>query len=500
MAKKVASTLPYNADAERMVLGAALISKEAFYDVIASLKEDDFYEGRHQVIFRALINLETKKIVPEVGTLTEELINMKELEDIGGVDYLRLCCDSMVALSSLNFYINIVRDQSCLRKMLTAIREIETTYQTETIDDVNKFVQDSEAKFKESIAERRVSDFKTSLEVGAEVQAQLQFKRDHGIDDITGLSTGYDNLDAITQGFQKGEYNIIAARPNLGKTSLALNFALNAAQKKRIPVAIFTLEMQNVKLYQRLLGAISSIPLSTIDKGVFTPTQRSSISEAMNAINECKIFLDESSRNSVMDIVSKTRQLQAKEPNLGLVIIDYIGLIDTDSKTKGRNSDSRPEAIRKVSAQLKGMAKDLNIPVVCLCQLSRDVEKRDNKRPMMSDLRDSGGLEQDADVIMLLSRSDYYANQGESKVANKKIANMTPSEKFEMLKQEKFKEMFGQNSRYSRASLLEINVCKNRNGGTGMCSLFFFREIGKFEQPSKEFEEAMQKALDFEAD
>ena len=487
--KKVRSDLPHNSAAERAVLGSAFLSKDALYRVLAVLEEKDFYEGRHQIIYRVLMNLQMKSIVVDVLTVTEELMNIKELENIGGVKYLQECSDSMVALSSLEFYINIVKDQSVLRNLLTTVREIDNAYRTQEIEDVDNFIANSEEKIKAATEKRRISNFQNIEDVAKSVELALQTQQKYDEEGVTGLTTGYDNINKLTQGFQKTELTIIAARPSVGKTALALNFAYKAATRKQVPVAIFSLEMASELLVRRLVAAASNVPLTKISSGVLSGQERAKVASAIKEVSAAPIFIDDSSGIKLMDIIAKSRQLQAKHPDLAMIVIDYLGLIQTGSSGKG--SDSRQEEVRKISLALKGLARDLKVPVVVLSQLSRDVEKRDTKRPMLSDLRDSGSIEQDADVVMLLYREDYYkGSKKESNAANKKGGQLSAAEKFELAKAAQEKQMG--DSMPGDASYIEINVAKNRNGQTGIVGLFFYKAFGRFDAPSPEWEEQMR--------
>ena len=487
--KKVRSDLPHNSAAERAVLGSAFLSKDALYRVLAVLEEKDFYEGRHQIIYRVLENLQMKSVVVDVLTVTEELMNIKELENIGGVKYLQECSDSMVALSSLEFYINIVKDQSVLRNLLTTVREIDNAYRTQEIEDVDNFIANSEEKIKAATEKRRISNFQNIEDVAKSVELALQTQQKYDEEGVTGLTTGYDNINKLTQGFQKTELTIIAARPSVGKTALALNFAYKAATRKQVPVAIFSLEMASELLVRRLVAAASNVPLTKISSGVLSGQERAKVASAIKEVSAAQIYIDDSSGIKLMDIIAKSRQLQAKHPDLAMIVIDYLGLIQTGSSGKG--SDSRQEEVRKISLALKGLARDLKVPVVVLSQLSRDVEKRDTKRPMLSDLRDSGSIEQDADVVMLLYREDYYkGSKKESNAANKKGGQLSAAEKFELAKAAQEKQMG--DSMPGDASYIEINVAKNRNGQTGIVGLFFYKAFGRFDAPSPEWEEQMR--------
>ena len=488
--KKVRTDLPHNSDAEKAVLGSALLSKEALYSVLSALEEQDFYEGKHQILYRVLTALQTKNIAVDVLTVTEELINIKELDTVGGVEYLQECSDSMVALSSLEFYINIVKDQSVLRNLLSVIRDIDRQYRTEEIENVDDFIADSEERIKIATEKRRISTFKTASEVAKAVEMAINTQQKYDEENVTGLTTGYDNINKLTQGFQKTELTIIAARPSVGKTALALNFAYKAATRKQVPVAIFSLEMASELLVRRLVAAASNVPLTKISTGVLSGQERAKVASAIKEVSSAPIYIDDTSGIKLMDIIAKSRQLQSKHPDLGLIVIDYLGLITTGSSGKGGN-DSRQEEVRKISLALKSLARDLKVPVVVLSQLSRDVEKRDTKKPMLSDLRDSGSIEQDADVVMLLYREDYYkGSKKEVPAGSKKGGKLTASEQFELAKAAQEKQL-GE-AMPGDASYIEINVAKNRNGQTGVVGLFFYKAFGRFDAPSPEWEEQMR--------
>lgn len=493
MANKTAPNfLPSNPQAEEACIGSAFLSRDALFSVISELDEDDFYEAKNQTIYRVLKSLTERKINVDVLTVTEELVNLKSLDEVGGVEYLKQCSDSMVALSSLEFYISIVKDQSVLRHMLVTIRGIDHAYLNSEIENVNDFISDSESRFKDSTEKRRVSTFKNMQEVTKSVQMSINSTHTTGEDGVTGLTTGYQNVNKYTAGFQKGELTIIAARPSVGKTALALNFAYKAATRGNVPVAIFSLEMSSELLVKRLIASVASVPLDKINSGILSSTERAELASAIREVSNVPIFIDDSAGIRLMDIVAKSRQLQAKFPDLGLIVVDYLGLVTTGEKSK--NPDSRQEEVRKISLTLKGLARDLKVPVIAVSQLSRDVEKRDNKHPMLSDLRDSGSIEQDADVVMLLFREDYYSLYKKEAVraagGDKKMKDLSQNERFEQAKNAQLKQM--NEAMPGNASYVEINIAKNRNGQTGNPGLFFFKSFGRFEAPSIEWEEQMR--------
>ena len=484
--------LPYNAQAEQAVLGSALLSRECLYTVFSRLNEEDFFVGKHQLIYRAIKNLFDKQTPVDVLTATEELMNMKELETIGGVEYLQQCADAMVALSSIDYYINIVNDQAVLRRLIQTCRDIDAAYLSEEITDVNEFIANSETTLKDAVEKRRVAEFKKAKDVAEEVKLNIETPQEVKTDGVSGLTTGFDRLNKITQGFHPGDMIIVAARPSVGKTALALNFAYRAAKRTNKPIAIFSLEMPAEALIKRLIGVESAVSLTKITTGNLVGVDRAKVANAIYKIGSLPIYIDDSPNGKLMDIIAKSRKLQANEPELGMIIVDYLGLVTTSSTAKG--SDSRQEEVRKTSLALKALARELQVPIIVVSQLSRDVEKRgENKRPILSDLRDSGSIEQDADVVMLLYREDYYKNSKapNNNAGNKKMSNLSGSERFEMVKEQKEKitgEPMG-----GDVSYVEVNVAKNRNGQTGNAYLFFYKSFGSFDEPTEEWLKQMRE-------
>lgn len=484
--KTAKSDLPYNEQAEQACLGSALLSKDAMYSVLSSLNEDDFFEGRHQLIYRAIDNLRVRGVNVDTLTCAEELLNLKELDNIGGVEYLQLCCDSMVAFANLEHYINIVNDQSTLRKLLQAIREIDFKYHNEEIENINDFILKGEEMIKDATEKRRVSSFKKTATVAAEVEGIIKSTRELGEDDVTGLNTGYEGINKVTQGFQRSNLIILAARPAVGKTALALNFAYRAATRAKTPVAIFSLEMSSELLVRRLIASESLIPLKNLSTGQLNGEQRIKLSDAVKRVGGAPIYIDDTPGNKLMDIIAKSRKLQATEPELGLIVVDYLGLVETS----GNKSDSRQEEVRKISLALKQLSLELKIPILALSQLSRDVEKQ-NRKPQLSDLRDSGSIEQDADVVMLLHREDYGKESKTNKYENKKLNDLTPEERKKLSMGQKHQMLT--ESMSGDASYVDVIIAKNRNGQTDTVPLFFYKSYGRFDTPPKEWQEQMRE-------
>ena len=490
--KVAKSDLPYNEQAEQACLGSALLSKDAMYSVLSSLKEDDFFEGRHQLIYRAIDNLRVRGVNVDTLTCAEELLNLKELDNIGGVEYLQLCCDSMVAFANLDHYINIVNDQSCLRKLLQTIREIDYKYHSEEIENINDFILKGEEMIKDATERRRISSFKKTATIATEVEGIIKSTRELGEDEVTGLNTGYEGINKVTQGFQRSNLIILAARPAVGKTALALNFAYRAATRAKVPVAIFSLEMSSELLVRRLIASESLIPLKNLSTGQLNGEQRLKLSDAVKRVGGAPIYIDDTPGNKLMDIIAKSRKLQATEPELGLIVVDYLGLVET----AGNKGDSRQEEVRKISLALKQLSLELKIPILALSQLSRDVEKQ-NRKPQLSDLRDSGSIEQDADVVMLLHREDYGKESKTNKYENKKLDELTPEERKKLSVGQKHQMLT--ESMSGDASYVDVIIAKNRNGQTDTIPLFFYKSYGRFDTPPKEWQEQMRALAQMDA-
>ena len=487
--KQVATELPYNADAERVVLGSAMLKKDYCLDILNTLEEEDFFLGKHQIMFRAIQSLAVRGVDVDVLTVAEELSNLKELENIGGAKYLAECTNTVVAASTLTFYIRIIQDNSVLRKMLTTIRGIDSEYRNEEIENINDFILDSENRFKESISKRHISSFVTTQEIAPTIQDSLEKLQDADNDsDVIGVSTGYERLNQITQGFKPGELIVVAARPAVGKTAICLNFAHKIATHSKKAVAIFSLEMSKEQIFNRLVAMDSCIDAKKINSGrLSSATDKVKVLNSIKTIANSKICNDDTASIKLKDIITKSTKLQAHEPDLALIVVDYLGLVQIASKN-GRSPDSRQEEVRQISLALKGLARDLKVPVVAVSQLSRAVEKRDSQRPVMSDLRDSGNIEQDADIVILLYREDYYADR-KSNASNKKGGQLTPNDKYELAKAQKEKDLGAEIP--GNASYTEVIVAKNRAGQTGVARLFFYKDYVRFESPSKEWEDAM---------
>lgn len=490
------NAIPFNLEAEKAVLGSALVDKNALLNILSSLEEEDFYLPKHKAIYKAIRGLNDKSSNVDVLTVYDELVLLKEIDLIGGVNYLQECVDTMVSLSNLEFYINILIDQSVLRKMLTSVRNINEKYQNEVIENVNDFILDSEEEFKKAIERRRVSTFKKVDDIAKVVKSELDtvrnFNENEEDEEVTGVTTGFKRLNQLTNGFHREEYIIVGARPSVGKTTFTLNLALNAARMGRVGVAIFSLEMSSESLVKKLVSSLSFVSLKSINTNRVSGQDKVKVSAAIDEISNANIYIDDSSGLRLSDVVNKVKKLSVADPNLGLVVVDYLGLLD--SSNDGKSGDNRQEEVRRISKGLKQLARDVKVPIIVVCQLNRNTDSRkENKRPMISDLRESGAIEQDADVVLLLYRPDYYSMWNDE-TSKKKTGKLSESDKFELAKKVEEKQL-GQEMPGS-ASYVEVIVAKNRNGQTGRCGLFFYKDYAKFETPSREWEEKMLKITD----
>lgn len=457
---KKRQNLPFNRDAEIVVLGSATLSKDALYKILASLCEEDFFVGKHQLIFRAIISLNNKRIDVDILTLTEELVLMNVLDEVGGVEYLKECTDRVVALCSLEFYINIVKDNANLRNLLMTIRDIDKDYEESKIDSIESFIKESEEKIRSVTSKNRVSSFK-SIEAFTNVAVlQIDNQKISGDGYTTGITTGFSNINKFTNGFQRGEMTILGARTSVGKTTMALNMAYKAALKGKATVAIFELEMTGEMLAKRMISMSSNVPLSKLTTGNLTEIERLKVREASREITALPIYIDDGP-NTLADIENKTRQLIEKNPNLNLVVVDLINAIKVAGS---KRTDSRVDEMRKISQGLHMMAKDLNVAVLVVAQLNRDSVKGEVKRPKMVDIKESGAIEQDADVILLLY--DYMYENNKKPKEGKLLDDIRH---------------------------IEVIVAKQRNGKTGIADLIFYKQFSRFELPSEEWQIEINK-------
>ena len=400
---------PQNIDAEKSVLGAMMLDKDAILTAEDLLTPADFYREANAIIFQAILNLSHRGEPADILTVTEELKRMGRLDDVGGVLYVNELPANVVTTKSVDRHAEIVAGKAKLRRLIDAAGTIADEAYSER-QDVADITDDAEKSILEVTRDERRSDF---TPIGEAVQSELQeiTRKFRNKESITGLASGFPSLDALTSGFQKGDFIIVAARPSMGKTAFVLNIAKNMSiSSAHRSVAFFSLEMSREQLATRLLSSEACVENTRLVTGSLRETDWEKIAAAAGILNRVDIRIDDNPMLSVADMNAKCRRID----NLGLVVIDYLQLM-ASSGTKGYSGESRQQVVSDISRMLKIMAKELQVPVLCLSQLSRANEKREDKRPMLSDLRESGAIEQDADIVMFLYRDDYYNEDSEKR-------------------------------------------------------------------------------------
>ncbi len=398
---------PHSIEAEQSTLGALILDQEVVTEVVELITEDDFYKEAHKVIYRGIIELYNKNEPVDIVTLSEMLSKLGVIDDIGGIEYLSDLTTMGVVTTNAKHYAKIIEEKATLRRLIRASTEImERGYQGE--NEANELLD---------LAEKTIFDIsqkknREGLEPIKEVllKAYEQIEKLYGSENmVTGVSTGFVDLDSKTSGFQRSDLILVAARPSMGKTAFSLNLCQNAAIKSDGSVAIFSLEMSKEQLVQRMLSAESHIPMGDLRNGKLKEEDWMSLAKAMNTLSNCKIFIDDTPAITVTELRAKCRKLKM-ERGLDLIMIDYLQLMNGSGK-----SESRQQEISTISRSLKAIAREMDCPVVALSQLSRAPELRADHRPILSDLRESGAIEQDADLVMFLYRDEYYFPESEKK-------------------------------------------------------------------------------------
>lgn len=386
---------PQDLAAEASVLGSMMLSRDAINDVTGIISADDFYRPSHQLIFSAINDLQAAESPADAVTVASELTKRGELTKIGGAAYLHTLVSGVPTAANADYYANIVRDRSILRRLVeigTRITQMGYSGTGETDDLVDRAQSEIFA-----VNERRSEDYKPLSDIMPVLYDELEAigMRKEG---LIGVPTGFHELDDITQGLQKGQLIIVAGRPGQGKTTLGMDFVRSASLKHNMPTAFFSLEMSNSEIVMRMLAAESNIPLTNIRHGNISESQWGTLAIKMGEIASKPLYLDDSPNLTMMEIRAKARRLVQKH-GVKMIVVDYIQLM-----TSGKKVESRQQEVSEFSRQMKLMAKELSIPVVALSQLNRGLENRADKRPMLSDLRESGSLEQDADIVIMISR------------------------------------------------------------------------------------------------
>lgn len=394
--------LPHDLNAEMSVLGSMFLSKYALQKASESLAEEHFYKEANGKIFSVLSDLCEKSVPVDFTTVTSELVNRNLINKIGNVEYLTEIINIVPTAANIDEYIKIVEEKAIRRKLIAEATDIATEGYTST-DTLSDILDNAEKKIFNVVKTRKGTEFRSIQDVLFKTQSDLE-KLAQLKGDITGLSTGFYDLDKVTSGFQPNELIIIAARPAMGKTAFALNLATNIAMNSEKAVALFNMEMSAEQLANRMLSSVGQVEGYKFRNGKLEHNDWKRVNEAISKLAETKLYIDDTPGMTIGEIRAKCRRLSSSSEGLSIVIIDYLQLISGSARYAG----NRQQEIAEISRSLKTMAMELNIPVIALAQLSRSVEGRDDKRPILSDLRESGSIEQDADIVAFLYRDDYY--------------------------------------------------------------------------------------------
>jgi replicative DNA helicase len=437
---------PQNIEAEQAVLGAIFLEPSSLTVTSEVLIPEDFYRSSHQKIFNVMLKLNDEGKAVDLITVTEELAATKNLEEVGGVSYLSELAGSVPTAANIEYYARIVEEKSLLRRLIrTATNIAQEGYSRE--DEVEELLGEAEKTIMEVAQRKNSGSFQNIKDVLVATYDNIEVLTTRK-GDVTGIPTGFAELDRMTAGFQRNDLIIVGARPSVGKTAFALNIAQNVATKTDENVAIFSLEMGAEQLVMRMLCAEGNINAQNLRTGSLTDEDWRKLTMAMGSLSNAGIYIDDTPGVRIGEIRSKCRRLK-QEHGLGMILIDYLQLIQGD----GRSGDNRQQEVSEISRSLKALARELQVPVIALSQLSRGVEQRQDKRPMMSDIRESGSIEQDADIVAFLYRDDYYDKESENK------------------------------------NIIEIIIAKQRNGPVGTVSLAFVKEYNKFVNLERRFDD-----------
>jgi len=432
---------PHNLEAEQSVLGAAFISKSALQKVCEDLMPESFYIDSHSKIFETLKELYSQGIAVDITTVTDKLKSKKLLKQVGDVDYILEIVNSVPTASNVDYYINIVNEKAILRNLIdTATGIVSDAYLGDVT--INETLDDAERKILNVVKNRKTGEFKPIQEALSVAQNNLE-KLSESSDDITGVPSGFYDLDKVTTGFHENELIILAARPGMGKTAIVLNMAVNVAMTTKKNVAIFNLEMSADQLAMRMISSAGQIDSYKLRTGKLEHNDWKRVNEAISQLADTHIKIDDTPGISIGEIRAKCRRLASSEEGLALIVIDYLQLVSTTSRYAG----NRQQEVAEISRALKTLSLELQVPIIACAQLSRAVEGREDKRPLMSDLRESGSIEQDADIVAFLYRDDYY----------NKEARMDDNN-----------------------SVVEFIIGKNRNGVTKTVELLFKKNTSTF--------------------
>ena len=433
MTSELDRKMPFSLDAEQAVIGSVLIDPASLDIVTGIISSDDFYLEEHRSIYSAMQGMYLKSRSIDVVTLVDELVHQGVYDEAGGKEYIRLISESVPTASNVRDYANIVRDKSVLRALIAACEEVTEAAYTEE-EDVQRLVEMAESKIYAIAEQKENKNFVHIKEALVKVYDNLQQLRVNK-EEMQGMKTGFSGLDRVLVGMGKSDLVLVGARPGMGKTSFAMNVATSAAKMSHKAVCVFSLEMSVEQLVSRLLSSEALVDSYALRSGDIQDEDWQKIAHAASDLSECDILIDDTTGMTVAGMMSKLRRVK----NLGLVVIDYLGLMQSEHRI-----ENRVQEVSEISRNLKLMAKEFQVPVICCAQLSRGPESRTDKRPMLSDLRDSGAIEQDADIVLFLYRDEYYKDQDQPQ------------------------------------STAEVIVAKNRHGSTGKVEMGWLGRYTKF--------------------
>lgn len=441
--------IPQNTDAEEAVLGAILVNPVVLTKVVEGLKPDCFYKPAHKHIYEAMLQLFNSNERIDIVSVSNVLDYSQKLETVGGRAFINDLALNAISTANIEYYSKIIQEKAIKRALINAGSEIvsfgyDVNPIDQSLDQAEKLIFDIASK-------KATTDLVHVKDLVLNTYEKIEYRYEHK-DELSGTPTDFYELDAMLNGLQKSDLIILAARPAMGKTAFALNIAQNVALRAKVPVAIFSLEMSKDQLVQRMLCSEAEIDSQRVKTGNMQSKDWEKLADAMNAFAQAPIYIDDTSGCTITDIRAKCRRLKMAEKNLGLILIDYLQLMESSGK------EDRMQQISAISRGLKILAKELDVPVIALSQLSRAVESRTDKRPMLSDLRESGSIEQDADIVMFIYRDEYYRKADGEEEEVVKAASKGES---------------------------EIIIAKHRNGSVGTVKLLFQGNITKFKNPIK---------------
>ncbi len=451
---------PQNLDMEMAVLGSMLIKREAIDITAEVLRSEDFYREMNRVIFDAILALWTRSEPVDLLSLQEELIRSNHLEAVGGIPYLTSLMDAVPTVTNVEHYAKIVAEKATLRRLIDASNQIQGLAYSDF--DIVDDVVDKAEQIIFDVGKRRKESYFTPIRVLMDsVYDKIEYRAEHK-DAETGLETPFQSLNFMTAGLQSSDLIIVAARPSMGKTALCLSLAQHAAMKKNKTTAIFSLEMSKEQVGMRLICSEARVDAHRLRTGYIPDSDWTKVGAAVGRLAEAPIFIDDSTDISALEIRSKCRRLQASSQGLGLVIVDYLQLMRGNRRTENRTQE-----ISEIARSLKSLARELALPVVALSQLSRAVEQRENKRPMLSDLRESGSIEAEADVVIFIYRDSYYKMR---EAINDEEADLEKPKEYAVEK-------------------TELIIAKQRNGPTGHVAVAFHPQYARFDNYEEGYQE-----------